>query len=46
MHYWGYVMDRLLAGGTERTTRHPRGSRRTSGRSGSDRPWSRTAPWL
>ena len=46
MHYWGYVMERLLTGDPERTRRRATGSRRpTRGSAGYDRPWSRTAPW-
>jgi len=47
MHYWGYVMERLLAGDADRTRRRARGSRRaTTGSAGEPRAWSRTAPWL
>ena len=45
MHYWGYVIEKVLGGEPRRTTR------RTGGRSGQstardERRWSRTAPWL
>jgi hypothetical protein len=46
MHYWGYLMERLLDGESARTTGRSHGSRREtrgSGRGG--RAWSRTAPW-
>jgi hypothetical protein len=47
MHYWGYVMERLLNGDPvrkNRAPRRPRDERSESARGG--RGWSRTAPWL
>ena len=47
MHYWGYVMERLLAGDPDRARRLSTGSRgATRGSVRDERAWSRTAPWL
>jgi hypothetical protein len=45
MHYWGYVMERLLTGDPDRATRRSRDSRRGQRVARGDRAWSRTAPW-
>jgi hypothetical protein len=45
MHYWGYVMERLLNGDPERAKRRPRRSRDKSSAARDQRIWSRTAPW-
>ena len=46
MHYWGYVMERLLRGDRDRASRRAGDSRRGPNASvRGDRTWSRTAPW-
>ena len=45
MHYWGYVMERLLTGDPDRAARRSRDSRRGPKVTRGDRAWSRTAPW-
>jgi len=47
MHYWGYVIEKLIDGEPSRTTRRARArQRRTAGRINERGRWSRTAPWL
>jgi len=47
MHYWGYVIDKLIDGEPSRTTRRARGrAHRTGDRINERGGWSRTAPWL
>jgi hypothetical protein len=47
MHYWGYLIERLLNDDPRRSTRRSRGSRRATRVSArEDRVWSETAPWL
>jgi len=45
MHYWGYVIEKLIDGEPSRRSRRAR-QRQTVGRINERGRWSRSAPWL
>lgn len=46
MHYWGYLIEKLVDGEPSRATRRARARQRPRARINQDGHWSRTAPWL